>query len=82
MNHHPAIKSVTSTDHKTTRILSQDAEDFIDAMETLNPTIGTYVRQCMERDDSKEGIRTMAAAFETVAKASRGWFIGRFGANR
>lgn len=59
--------------------LSADATDFIDAMSSLNPTIGQYVRECMERNDSTQSIRNSVAAFEALAAEARGWCIGRFG---
>lgn len=62
------------------RPLSVDGADFVEAMSTLNPTIGQYTRECMEWDDSKGSIRAQAAAFETAATTARGWAIGRFGA--
>ena len=61
----------------TKRAFTQDEIDFINTMSHLNPTIGQYVRECLEKGSSD--LRHFAAAFETAANTARGWCIGRFG---
>jgi hypothetical protein len=54
-----------------------DLEDFAEAMKELGPALHAYVAE----RTTGAGIdpRAIAAAFESAAKAARGWCIGRFG---
>lgn len=78
---HPAIKSITSTDHKTIRILGTDAEDFIQAMTASgDPEMAHYIRARLEEfGGSENAIRHVAASLTTASRIAGGWLIGRFG---
>lgn len=78
---HPAIKSITSTDHQTTRILGTDAEDFINAMASSgDPEMAAFIRARLEAlGGSENALRHVAANLTTASRVAGGWLIGRFG---
>lgn len=54
----------------------QNEDDFLELMMALNPTIGAYAKECIERGAHPKAV---AAGLETAAATARGWCTGRFG---